>query len=186
MCQLTDKFIMKTHLGKGWHQTKPWGSCGVLGCNICSIKLHSDAPIPRLFATALWCLKQLLTSPGHTSLDTDPQRPNVSVNSPRHNQLKKVVKICHPLTLWKKKSLNKLHAMFICHVRFAFVDLFTRYWIWHPSEILNLPLEPTYFLCYEPHFGNLANVKIPSITSGSASHDITETDSESSICCYHP
>lgn len=33
---------------------------------------------------------------------------------------------------------------------------------------------------------NLANVKMPPITSGGASHDITETDSESSICCYHP
>lgn len=147
MCQLTDKFIMKTHLGKGWHQTKPWGSCGVLGCNICSIKLHSDAPIPRLLAAAPRRLKQLLTSPGHTSLDTDPQRPNVSVDSPRHNQLKKVVKI----HIVKEKNLNKLHAMLIYHVRFVFFDLFTKYWIWHPSEILNLPLEPTYFMCYEPH-----------------------------------
>lgn len=150
MCQLTDKFIMKTHLGKGWHQTKPWGSCGVLGCNICSIKLHSDAPIPRLFATALWCLKQLLTSPGHTSLDTDPQRPNVSVNSPRHNQLKKVVKICHPLTLWKKKIWTSympcsfvmwdlLSLIYLLGIEF---DIHLKYWIylWSPPifYVMNL------------------------------------------------
>lgn len=151
MCQLTNKFIMKTHLGKGWHQTKPWGSCGVPGCNICSIKLHSDIAIPWLFIVAQWRLKQLRTSPGHTSSDTDPRRTNVSFESPRHNQLKEVVKAHNPLTWRKKKNLNKLHAMLICHARFAFVDLFKQYWIWHPFQGLNLPLKPTYLLCYEPH-----------------------------------
>lgn len=147
MCQLTDKFVMKTHLAKAWHQTKPWGICGVLGCNICSIKLHSDAPIPQLFASALQRLKQLLTSPGHMSADTDPQRPNVSVNSPRHNQLKKVVKIHNPLTFWKKKPEQA--TLQCCLVRFALIYLLSiefgihsKYWIclWGPAVfcVMNL------------------------------------------------
>ena len=150
MRQLTDKFIMKTHLGKGWHQTKPWGSCGVPGCNICSIKLHSDAPIPRLFAAAPRCLKQLLTSPGHTSSDTDPQRPNVSVNSPRHNELKKVVKIRNPLTSWKKQIWTSympcwfamwdlLSLIYLLSIEF---DIHLKYWIylWSPPifYVMNL------------------------------------------------
>ena len=100
----------------------------MLGCNICSIKLHSDAPIPQLFTAASQHLKQLLTSPGHTSSDTDPQRPNVSINCPRHDQLKKVVKIdTQPFDIMRGKYLNKLYALLICHVQFAFVDLFTKY-----------------------------------------------------------
>ena len=100
MCQLTNKFIMKTHLGKGWHQTEPWGIWAVPGCNICSIKLLSDAAVPRLFTAARQHLKQPCTSPGHTSSDTDPQRPNVFVYSPR---LKDIVKTQHNCLTWRKK-----------------------------------------------------------------------------------
>lgn len=141
MCQLTDKFIMKTHLGKGWHQTKPSGSCGVLGCNICSIKLHSDASIPRLFAAVLRRLKQLLTSPGHASLDTDSQRPNVSINSLRHDQLKQVVKINNTLTRWKKEIFTSymlclfvmwdlLLLIYLFNIEF---DIHLKYWVYLQS-----------------------------------------------------
>lgn len=150
MCQLTHKFIMKTHLGKGWHQTKPWGSYGVLGCNICSIKLQSDASIPRLFTAVLLHLKQILTSSGHTSLNTDSQRPNVSINSLRHDQLKQVVKIHNTLTRWKKEVFsscmlclfvmwNLLLLIYLFNIEF---DIHLKYWIylWSPPicYVMNL------------------------------------------------
>lgn len=112
------------------------------------------------------------------------QRPNVSINSSRHNQLKKAVKICNPLTSWKKKNLYKLYAMFTFHVRLLLLtyllsiefDNHLKYWIyfWNPPIFYVMD-----FICY---FSSCQNA----ITSCVASHDIIEIDSESSICCYHP
>lgn len=113
------------------------------------------------------------------------QRPNVSINSSMHNQLKRVVEICNPLTPWKK-NLYKLHAIFIfsCEICFSWVI----YSILNLTTISNIEStsETHLFSMLWTSFAILANAKMPSITSCVASHDIIQIDSESSICCYHP
>lgn len=172
---------MKTHLGKGWHQTEPWGIWAVPGCNICSIKLLSDAAVPRLFTAARQHLKQPCTSPGHTSSDTDPQRPNIFVYSPR---LKDIVKTQHNCLTWRKKIwTNYMPCWFAKWGLLSLIYLlFNLTTISSTESTFATPL----FAILWTSLCNLANVKMPPITSGGASHDITETDSESSICCYHP